>query len=678
MTTADKLNDVRTKIDNLDHRILDLLAERKKLSKEIIEEKCLQEVKVRDFEREQALIKDRVDSGRDRSLESHFVGRIFREILQDSVRSQHRYIESLNAKPEEMHRKLSVAFHGIKGSYCEIAAIQHFEKINRPLDLKGYSSFDEVIQAVVKGDVECAIIPVENSSRGGINEVFELLLNTNLFIVGEEKLKIEHRLLGLSNADIKSVKRVLCSHLTYLDCKDTIKNYGFEVEYFPESASAALEVSKRKDSSIVAIASEESAKQYGLKVLVPRMGANKDGVVKDDIVRSLIVAKNPRDVDNRIPAKTSLVFATPNEPGALANALIVFRNHNINLTKLESHPIHGNPWEEMFYVDFVGNIRSTEVSDAIKELTTVIRFLRVMGSYPTVDLDMAAYEERRPKANTVVEDATAKTKKSSSKSKSYSLASREHKESDTVIVVKGAKIGGDTSFCIMAGPCSVESEEQIMKCAKEAKETGVQVLRGGCFKPRTSPYSFQGLGFEGLKLLKVAGDTYDLPIITEVMAPEDVEGVAELSDMLQIGARNMQNFNLLKAVGATKRPVLLKRGMSSSIEDLLNAAEYVLAQGNQQLILCERGIRTFETATRSTLDLSAVPVLKRETHLPIIVDPSHAAGERYLVPPLSRAAKAIGSHGLIVEFHPEPEKALSDGPQALYFDQFREFMKELK
>jgi len=216
-----------------------------------------------------------------------------------------------------------------------------------------------------------------------------------------------------------------------------------------------------------------------------------------------------------------------------------------------------------------------------------------------------------------------------------------------------------------------------MVCAKEAKEHGTHILRGGCFKPRTSPYSFQGLGLKGLDMLVDAGKTYHMPVITEVMSEEDIEPVAAKSDILQIGARNMQNFSLLKALGRTHRPIMLKRGLSSTLEDLLMAVEYVLSEGNQQVFLCERGIRTFETATRNTLDLSAVPVLKKLTHLPIFVDPSHAAGERDLVPPLALAAKAVGAHGIMVEFHPEPEKALSDGPQALRFPQFETLMHDL-
>jgi chorismate mutase/prephenate dehydratase len=230
----------------------------------------------------------------------------------------------------------------------------------------------------------------------------------------------------------------------------------------------------------------------------------------------------------------------------------------------------------------------------------------------------------------------------------------------------------------MSGPCSVESEEQIMQCAEETRGSRAHILRGGCFKPRTSPYSFQGLGWEGLRLLRNAGDAFELPIITEVLTPGDVQEVAKYSDIIQIGARNMQNFSLLKEVGKIHRPVMLKRSMMASIDELLNAAEYILSQGNRQVILCERGIRTFETATRNTLDLSAIPVIKELSHLPIIADPSHAIGQRDKVAPLAKAAKAVGAHGIMVEFHPDPDKAMSDGAQSLTIPQFKDLMKSLR
>jgi 3-deoxy-7-phosphoheptulonate synthase len=258
----------------------------------------------------------------------------------------------------------------------------------------------------------------------------------------------------------------------------------------------------------------------------------------------------------------------------------------------------------------------------------------------------------------------------------YKFVSKEFRADRTQIRVNGHYIGGD-EFIVMAGPCSVESEQQIMQSAEAVAAAGAHMLRGGAFKPRTSPYDFQGMEVEGLKLLRKAKEATGLGIITEVMSDRDVGLVAEYADVLQIGARNMQNFALLKALGKCERPVLLKRGLSSTIKELLMSAEYVVAHGNPNVILCERGIRTFETATRNTCDIAAIAVLDELTHLPVILDPSHATGKRSLVPALSRAAVAIGADGLIVEVHPNPAKAVSDGAQSLDIPQFQKMMKEL-
>src|SRR5580658_5816000 len=259
----------------------------------------------------------------------------------------------------------------------------------------------------------------------------------------------------------------------------------------------------------------------------------------------------------------------------------------------------------------------------------------------------------------------------------YKFVSREFRKDRTVICVSSAEIGGD-EFVTMAGPCSVESEKQIMESAEAVASAGAKILRGGAFKPRTSPYDFQGLEEEGLRLLANARKATGLAIITEVMSDRDVDLVAGYADILQIGARNMQNFALLKVLGKCGRPVLLKRGLSSTIKELLMSAEYIVAHGNSQVMLCERGIRTFETATRNTCDISAVPVLNEMTHLPVIVDPSHAAGRRSLVPALAKAAVAIGADGMIVEVHPCPEKAVSDGAQSLTLPGFRQLMRDLE
>jgi 3-deoxy-7-phosphoheptulonate synthase len=259
----------------------------------------------------------------------------------------------------------------------------------------------------------------------------------------------------------------------------------------------------------------------------------------------------------------------------------------------------------------------------------------------------------------------------------YKRASRTFKPEDTIITMDDVRIGGD-EVIVMAGPCSAETEEQVESSAAAVKRAGAKVFRGGAFKPRSSPYSFQGLGEDGLKILKETGERFGMPVVTEVMDPRQVDLVERYTDIMQVGARNMQNFDLLKEVGRTRTPVLLKRGMSATVKDLLMSAEYVLAQGNRRVILCERGVRTFEDSTRNTLDLSIVPNVQGLSHLPIIVDPSHATGRPDLIPSMARAAVASGCDGVHIEVHSCPEKALSDGPQALLPRQYAQLMDELR
>jgi chorismate mutase/prephenate dehydratase len=667
---SEGIANLREAINVIDKDLVQLLAKRRSFSAEIISQKVLENSSLRDTRREEEILHARISEAKAAGVDPHLITRVFHEIIEDSIRLQYQSLQSNEVESDEVR----VSYHGIPGSFCEIAAKNFFAN-RQELNLHGFSSFYDVVNALKEGKCTYAALPVENTTAGGINEVFDLLIHNELFIIGEAKLRVEHILGMVEGSQLASLKKIYCSRLTYGDCSEFLSKLpNIQIEHLADSASCAKLVAASSDKTIGAIASAESLRLYGLTEV--KRSINN---FSDTFIRYVIAATAPQKVDARIPAKTSIVLALPNNAGALADALTVFKQHGINLTKLENRPIPGKVWEELFYLDFEGNIAIPEVNNLIQELRRETKYLRVLGSYPTSDLSRTAvsFSRESQQASTKevpplkIVEVLAKGKK-----KSYPLASRDHKASDTIIDIGGVKIGGNT-FTVIAGPCSVESREQILLCAKHAKESGATLLRGGCFKPRTSPYSFQGLGLQGLEYLAEAGSLYGLPIVTEVMSTEDVEPVAKLSHVLQIGARNMQNFTLLKSVGKTMRPVLLKRGMSSSIEDLLNAAEYILAHGNQEVILCERGIRTFETATRSTLDLSAVPVVQCESHLPIIVDPSHAAGERWLVPALSRGAKAVGAHGIIIEFHPEPEKALSDGPQALRFEQLSALLKEL-
>jgi len=316
-----------------------------------------------------------------------------------------------------------------------------------------------------------------------------------------------------------------------------------------------------------------------------------------------------------------------------------------------------------------------------EEITHVLDKIKGLGLTPHIEKgevrtviavigNVAMLREHSPEAWPGVENVV-------SIMKPYKLVSREFQMHDTIIDVKGVKIGGKQVH-VMAGPCSVETREGLIAVAKAVKASGATILRGGAFKPRTSPYAFQGLGEEGLKYLADASEATGLPIVTELMDPRDIDIICKYADIIQIGARNMQNFRLLQEVGKTDKPIVLKRGLSATILDLLMSAEYIASEGNRKIILCERGIRTFETATRNTMDISAAPVLKQLTHLPVIIDPSHGVGKWDLVAPMSKASIAAGADGLIIEVHQSPEDALCDGPQSLKPTKFDVLMKELK
>lgn len=316
-----------------------------------------------------------------------------------------------------------------------------------------------------------------------------------------------------------------------------------------------------------------------------------------------------------------------------------------------------------------------------EELSAVVARVKELGYQPHVIQGVersvvGAVGDEREKARLQALEVLAGVESVVPILRPYKLASSQVRPNRTVVKVDGVSVGGE-KLAVVAGPCSVESREQIQEVARIVKEAGANLLRGGAFKPRTSPYSFQGLAEEGLKFLAEAKAETGLPVVTEVMNPGDVDLVERYADVLQIGARNVQNFPLLRQTGQAKKPIFLKRGMMTTIEEFLMSAEYILSEGNPNVILCERGIRTFETATRNTLDLSAIPILKTESHLPVIVDPSHATGIWHLVNPMARAAIAAGADGLMIEVHPKPEQALSDGAQSLTPENFALLMKEL-
>ncbi len=663
-----KLDDLRVEVDQIDDGILDLLSKRRGVARKIAAEKQREERPFRDDIREEALLIERLSSAGKYQLDADLVSRVWEQIMADSLRVQFDFVQnSVNGRKDAV----SIAIQGVEGSNSHQAALALTPDM-KERDLVTCTRFSDAIAAVKDGRANIAVLPIENTTSGAIAEVYDLLLDSKVSIVGEVKLLVNHCVVGVRGSSISEVKSIHGHPQAVAQCSNFLSGLSdVEVVYATDTALSARRIAEMANHTVAALANEEAAQLYGLEVLAT--GINNR---KSNYTRFVAVAAQPAVIDPQVPAKTSLVLSVSNEAGSLAEVLNAFRAEGIPLVKLESRPTIDDAWQEMFYMDFEGNVGDQRVQRVLEVVRRHTMYLRVLGTYPSRDLRPHRRPAPEPERVIKVVEPSPQPKTTTAADSPYRLAGRRESQPETIVDVNGVQIGGP-DLVMIAGPCAVESIDQVMKTAKAVKESGGKMLRGGCFKPRTSPYSFQGLGWEGLDMLAEAGRVHGLPIVTEVTAPENVERMAEKADVLQIGTRNMQNFALLSEVGRTNRPVLLKRGMSASIDEFLQAAEYVLAGGNQRVILCERGIRTFETSSRNTLDVTAIPVLRRRTHLPVMIDPSHAAGDRDLVAPLAKAGVAIGAHGLIVEIHPDPDTALSDGPQSLTLEDFDGLMKTL-
>ena len=655
------LSALRDDLDAVDRRLVGALAERQRLVADVAAVKAGDgALPLRDASREADLLARVHRLAEDAGVDGYFASTLYRQILRHSVRYQ-------AVRQGGAAGALRVAYQGDPGCYSHAAARHHFAAVGGAA-YDGGRTFGAAVESLRRGDADRAVLPVENTTAGPIAGVYDLLVEPGLHIVGEEVLKVEHCLLALDDVPLSRVKRIGSHPQALAQCSQFLASLdNVRIDAEDDTAGAARLVAESGDPGRAAIAGEDAAERYGLRI-IKRHVANR----KENYTRFLVVATEALEHDARLAHKTSLLVTTDHRQGALARVLAAFAEGGVNLTKLESRPSRTSPWEYTFYVDVEGGMHEDGVRQAVEAAEAHAASLRVLGSYPAFQAETAraATTAAPPAVSRPAPTAAARA------GRRYTLVERGDRP-DTVVEVAHVRVGGDAPPVLIAGPCSVEGREQIFEAARGVREAGGVMLRGGCFKPRTLPYDFQGMGFEGLALLHEAGRAHGLPVVTEVLHPADVEAVAREADVLQIGARNMQNFELLKAVGATQTPVLLKRGMMASIDEWLAAAEYVLAGGNGRVILCERGIRTFETATRNTLDLSSVVVARERTHLPVVVDPSHAAGVRRWVPALAKAALAAGAHGLIVEAHPDPDAALSDGPQSLTLEALAEMARDL-
>ncbi|MGE5765314.1 MAG: bifunctional 3-deoxy-7-phosphoheptulonate synthase/chorismate mutase [Mycobacterium leprae] len=667
MSETDELRSLRDELDIVDRELVELLARRMGLVAAVGGAKARTGATVRDPERERAVLESVETAAREHGLPADLVRRVFREILGFAVDQQ------AAALADRSDGVLRIAFQGVEHAYSHLAAQKYVAGQGRVASYTGYRTFAEVVAALAADECDLAILPIENTTAGSINQVYDLLQGHDVAIVGEETWRVDHCLAGVANVPLSALTSVLSHPQGLEQCAAFLRALPHvEPVPFIDTADAMRAVAAAGDPSRAAIGSPQAAAAYGLVVL--RRGIADH---EENYTRFVVLARQPVPVDPRVPCKTSLVLVTRHEEGALLRCLEILSGSGHSMTKLESRPRPGQPFEYMFFLDFEGNVANPATQAALDELRNAALYVKVLGSYPAkvTRAEVRPGQVRAIAPAEALESVVADAPKPA-RSRHYRLVERAGRGEDTLVRVGDVLVGG-SGFVVIAGPCSVESVEQVTAAARAVKDLGAHALRGGVFKPRTSPYAFQGLGWQGLDLLAAAGRAVGLPIVTEVMAVEQVRRMAKVADVLQVGARNMQNFDLLRELGKVDRPVLLKRGLSSTIDEWLAAAEYVLAQGNQQVILCERGIRTFESATRNTLDLSAVAVLRERTHLPVIVDPSHGTGNRRYVAPMAWAARAVGAHGLLVEVHPDPDRALSDADQSLDVPGFAALMAGL-
>ena len=560
---------------------------------------------------------------------------------------------------------MRVAIQGSSGSFSEAAARWRWPEMT----VVPCHEVPHVVAAVREGKADAGCLPIENSLFGSVTATYDLLHEAfgdgTLRLCDEILLPVHHAVIAAPGAELSGIRRVLSHPVALGQCRLWLSSHLPDAELVSEwdTAGSGDIVAREGRLDQAAIVPLHSAARWGIPTLAERIEDDPSNQTRFLTFSREAAAAEEDGPDVR--RKTSLLLWLDHQPGMLASALQAFASRGINLTSLQSRPERTAAWRYKFYLDVQGSASDARLSEALEALEALVLKVVVLGSYrewsdgsaPSRAPDRAP-AHRRPKPNIPLHD-------------------RRQRPDGTVIAVRNVIVGGQTPV-VIAGPCSVESEELLFETAAAVKAAGADMLRGGAFKPRTSPYEFQGLGARGLKFLAEARERTGLPVVTEVLSWEEVPVVAKYADILQIGARNMQNFALLRAAGRSGKPILLKRGGGATLEEWLLAAEYILADGNEDVILCERGIRTFERATRHTLDLNGVALARERTHLPVIVDPSHAAGIRSIVPALALAGVAAGAHGVLVEVHPHPEQALSDGPQSLDLETFAALARAIR
>ena len=617
------LDDLRSEIDAADRALLGALRRRLDAVRAVADRKRGQDAPIRDARREASMHGRWKSLAHEVGLNHHAVGRILREILGWSRREQE------NAWRDLATTEKRIAYQGMSGAHSDMAGRELIEIRGGGGRMVGKPSFDAVLEALRSGEVDYAWVPVENTIIGGIDSVHALLMESQAHIVDEELWDIRHALAVLPGTELTDLRTVASHPVALRQCRRTLtESLGLTTQEVWDTAAAARAVASGTQPGLAAVCSADAAAQHGLEILRDDVSDHPD-----NRTRFLLLAREPEPIPPGVAARTTLRLIADHRPGSLARCLGAFADHGVNLNGLVSLMLPRRPGQYGFLIDIDGHAEDPNVVDALVGVRAAARQLTVLGSYPNRTADRTARPPRLPPDAPIAATPTD----------TLPLVSHDARGNDRMHALAGIPIGGE-AFVLIAGPGSIDGAEQVHQAADIVHRAGAAVLRGGT---RTAPGA--AVDLKDLELLVDAGRGHGLPVVAEVFQPKDVDAMADRADILQVGARNMQNFELLRALGRTDRPILLKRGMSASIGELLHAAESILAGGNQQVVLCEQGIRTFETSTRATLDVAAVPVLKQRTHLPVIVDPCEAAGDPLLVPPLALAAVAAGADGLMIK-----------------------------
>ncbi|MDR8524755.1 prephenate dehydratase [Shewanella fidelis] len=631
MNKPQPLNHTREQITSLDNELLALLARRRELSLDVARSKEVDVRPIRDTTREKELLSRLVKQGREQGLDAHYVISLYQSIIEDSVLNQQAYLHG-RANPETQKQQYCIAYLGARGSYSYLAATRYCDRRQVEMQDLGCQSFDEIVQAVESGHADYGFLPIENTSSGSINEVYDVLQHTSLAIVGETTIEVGHCLLANSGSTINDIKTVYAHPQPISQCSRYLSQHGqFKLEYCSSSAEAMEKVCNANDNSVAAIGSAEGGALYQLEAI-------ESGLANQKINQSrfIVVARKAVEVPSQLPAKCTLIMATGQKPGALVEALLVLKARNLNMSKLESRPIPGTPWEEMFYLDIDANLASEPMQAALKELEKTTRFIKVLGCYPCetvkptqLSSSQLMIEPNTSKATTVT--ATAQTKQQ--------RVSKQYKAEPSQVL--------SGQLCLGAGQIGALSQVQLPielpqfeQMAKSLKESGFQavVLQG---------LSQQSDLINSINHFKNALAQFDLVCILAIEHETDLTIATQFADMVMLSGNLMYNQAILTQLGSLLIPVILERNAMASVDDLLNAAEEVLSQGNQQLALCESGVTTLNNSGKPSLDLAALVELKALSHLPVVVNPSYAIDAEQL-PTFARAIKQLKGDGIMM------------------------------